>query len=159
MLNPYQKQFLQNFLSHRVRFVVIGGMARFHYHDIPTRDLDVLVDIGATRLATEHALLAWATRYPAHTLRDMTPPLALRPMVQVKFPDDVCLYMDEGGEIREIAPEDGVDILTTIPVGDFDDLYLRSKVVMLSGLVLRMLSHEDLENTDRLLDDRTKMKP
>ncbi|MBW9051875.1 hypothetical protein [Rhizobium mesosinicum] len=91
MLNDYQKEFLDNLILHQVRFLVIGGVARRHYAGGDTVDLDILIDIEEPRDAIEAALLEWKRRYPIHTMLELTPPLALRPMVQMKFPDDVWL--------------------------------------------------------------------
>lgn len=77
-------------------------------------DLDILIDIEEPRDAIEAALLEWKRRDPIHTMLELTPPLALRPMVQMKFPDDVCVYLDTNGEPQEITAEAGVDVLTTL---------------------------------------------
>jgi hypothetical protein len=47
MLNEYHLQFLRLLTERGVRFLVIGGQARFAYHGIATRDLDIRVDLSS----------------------------------------------------------------------------------------------------------------
>ncbi len=115
MLNDYQRRFLALLVEHEARFLVIGGQAREHYTDTHTRDLDILIDIEPPTNNVERALQEWKRRYPIHTMLDLEPPLALRPMVQMQFPDDVCAYQDDNGNVRKIEPKDGVDVLHPFP--------------------------------------------
>ncbi|MGR9169604.1 hypothetical protein [Rhizobium sp. KDH_Rht_773_N] len=147
MLNDYQKEFLENLILHQVRFLVIGGVARHHYASGDTVDLDILIDIEGQRDAIEAALEEWKRRYPIHTMLDLTPPLALRPMVQMKFPDDVCAYLDRNGDPQEITPEEGVDVLTTLPGFRFADLYARGNDVIIDGIEVRILCGSDVDQT------------
>ncbi|TBH34604.1 hypothetical protein ELG66_01015 [Rhizobium leguminosarum] len=147
LLNDYQRQFLAHFIQHQVRFLVIGGVARWHYFGKPTRDLDVVVDIERSANGIERALEEWKREHPIHTMLDLSPPLALRPMAQIKFPDDLCAYRDDKGDIREIGPEDGVDVLTSLQSFSFAELYERSTEANIRDLTLRLLCPDDLERT------------
>ena len=146
MLSSYHLQFLQTLTGNGARFIIIGGMARWHYYGTLTRDLDVLVDIEQSRSATEQALASWKRKYAIHTLLDLTPPLALRPLVQIKFPDDICFYQDHEGNTLEITPEDGIDVLTSLPGAEFDSLQARSEMAEYDGLSLCFLGPADLSN-------------
>ncbi|MBB4505993.1 hypothetical protein [Rhizobium leguminosarum] len=149
MLNDYQKEFLDNLIGHKARFLVIGGVARQHYRGGHTKDLDILIDIDERREAIEAALQEWKRRYAIHTILDLTPPLALRPMVQMKFPDDLCPYQDRNGDVREIGPDNGVDVLTSLPGFAFADLYARGNDVIIDGIEVRILCQPDVDQTGK----------
>ncbi|MBB2678699.1 UNVERIFIED_ORG: putative nucleotidyltransferase [Rhizobium esperanzae] len=149
MLNDYQKEFLNNLIRHNARFLVIGGVARQHYEGGHTKDLDILIDIDERIEAIEAALQEWKQRYAIHTMLDLIPPLALRPMVQMKFPDDLCDYQDRKGDVREIGPDDGVDVLTSLPGFAFANLYERGRDVSIDGVKVRILCQADVDQTGK----------
>src|SRR6266478_6082500 len=124
MLNEYHLQFLRILHGHRVRFLVIGGQARYTHLGAPTRDLDVWVDISPkNRPALDRSLVEWKAKYPIHTLMDISQPLALRPNVQIKFPDANVWFERSDGQPSEISVQDGIDVLTSIGQADFASYY------------------------------------
>ncbi len=146
MLNEYHLQFLRLFGGRGVRFLVIGGQARFAHHGIATRDLDIWVDISsANRAALDHCLIEWKTRHPLHTLADMSQPLALRPNVQIKFPDADAWFETSDGEPAEILVQDGIDVLTSIGEANFKFFYERASTMVIDGLKIPFLAAEDIE--------------
>lgn len=153
MLNGYHIQFLRNLDDYHVRFLVIGGQARWLHWNTPTRDLDVWVDISdANRPALEKSLIAWKKRYPIHTQETMEPPLPIRPKVLIQFPDRDNVYYfqtDEGG-IGEIKYEDRVDVLFSADVKglEFEECFQRSVLHQVDGIDIRCLAETDLEEPE-----------
>jgi hypothetical protein len=146
MLNEYHLQFLRLFDEHHVRYLVIGGQARFVYFGTPTRDLDVWVDISQrNRPALDNCLAEWKARHPVHTMLDFSFPLALRPNVQIKFPDADALFLGSDAEPAEILAQDGIDILTSIGDADFEIYFARSTTKAAFGIDVTFLSLADLE--------------
>jgi hypothetical protein len=146
MLNEYHLQFLRLCSDRDVRYLVIGGQARFAYFDTPTRDLDLWVDISPkNRPALDHCLVAWKAKYPTHTLADISLPLALRPKVQIKFPDADVWYLRSDGEPAEISALDGIDILTSIGEADFELYYQRASTKVVDGLNIVFLAGDDID--------------
>ena len=91
MLNEYHLQFLHHLMDHGVRFLIVGGQARYVHHGNRTRDLDLWVDISVgSRPALEKALVEWSKKNPAHTHRPVTSPINFSPKGQQKFPDAEC---------------------------------------------------------------------
>jgi hypothetical protein len=151
MMNEYHKQFLRLLDRRNVRFLVIGGQARFAHQGAPTSDLDLWVDIShASRAGLEQCLLEWKRMYPAHTLADLTPPLLLRPNLQIKFPDADCFYKQADGQMAEITPRDGIDILTSIGDADFDTYFERAVTMTMDGPNIRVLAASDVEGISPL---------
>ena len=150
-LNEYHMQFLRLLVDHSVRFLIVGGQARAVHHGAPTRDLDLWLDISnENRPASDLALLSWATKYPRHSAADFTPPLPLRPDVQIKFPDDEVLYLGADGQPKEIGPADCIDLLTSIGPADFAAHYGRADWRSVAGLYLPFLARGDLDSISPL---------
>jgi hypothetical protein len=146
MLNEYHLQFLRLFNSRGVRFLVIGGQARFAYQGRATRDLDIWVDISpANRPALSECLVKWKIEHPVHTLMDISQPLDLRPRVQIKFPDADAWFMRRDGEPAEILVQDGIDVLTSIGEADFKSYYERATTMVIDGLKIPFLAADDIE--------------
>jgi hypothetical protein len=144
--NEYHLQFLKLFVERGVRFLIIGGQARAAHHGTRTRDLDVWVDISvANRPSIDNALFAWAAKYPTHSASSFSPPLQLRPNVQIKFPDAEVLFLGADGEPHEIGPEDCIDVLTSIGSADFVEHYARAEWRDVAGLHLPFLALTDLD--------------
>ena len=146
-MNEYHLQFLDTMNQAGARFLIIGGQARALYADHSTRDLDVWVDWDhPLRQPLENALIAWAARYPSHTMQSMRPPLPLRSNVQIKFPDaDRCLFLAASGEDKEIGPEDGIDVLTSVSDHDFSAFFERANWATVDGLHLPFVAKGDLD--------------
>jgi len=146
MLNEYHLKFLRLFNGRGVRFLVIGGQARFAYHGIATRDLDIWADISLeNRPALEECLVEWKMEHPVHTLADFSRPLPLRPKVQIKFPDADAWFMRPNGEPAEILVQDGIDVLTSIGEADFKSHYERATTMVIDRLSIPFLAAEDIE--------------
>jgi hypothetical protein len=146
MLNEYHLQFLRLFADRGVRFLVIGGQARFAHFGTPTRDLDLWVDLSPkNRQPLEQALVDWKAKYPIHTLMDILRPLALRPKVQIKFPDADAWFKRQDGEFAEILVQDGIDILTSIGDADFDFYYERAATKVIDGINIPFLGADDID--------------
>jgi hypothetical protein len=146
MLNEYHLQLLRLFSDRDVRYLVIGGQTRFTYFGTPTRDLDLWVDISPkNRPALDYCLAEWKARYPAHTLTDFSLPLALRPNVQIKFPDADVWYLRSDGEPAEISVREGIDILTSIGEANFEFHYDRATTKVVDGLNIVFLAVDDIE--------------
>jgi len=146
MLNDYHLQFLRLLNERGARFLVIGGQARFAYHGIATKDLDIWVDISSeNRPALEECLVEWKIEHPLHTLGDFSRPLALRPEVQIKFPDADAWFMRRDGEPAEILVQDGIDVLTSIGETDFKSYYERATTMVIDGLKIPFLAADDIE--------------
>ncbi|KJC47322.1 hypothetical protein UB31_18890 [Bradyrhizobium sp. LTSP849] len=145
-LNEYHLQFLQLLIRRGARFLVIGGQARAVHEGVSTRDLDIWVDVAAgSRPALEGALISWTTKYPVHSAADFSPPLPLRPGVQIKFPDADVYFLGADGEPKEIGPADCIDILTSIGPADFAAHYDRADWREIAGLRLPFLARGDLD--------------
>jgi hypothetical protein len=146
MLNNYHLQFLSLLHGRDVRFLVIGGQARYQHFGASTRDLDVWVDTSPkNRPALDQCLVDWKESHPLHTLMEISHPLAIRPNVQLKFPDADALYLRSNGESAQILVEDGIDILTSIGEADFDVYYDRATYKILSGMKIPFLAADDIE--------------
>jgi len=144
-LNDYQLQFLREMIKRGVRFLVIGGQARNVYHGTRTRDLDLWVDISSqNRPALDLCLMAWAAEHPMHSAANFSPPLPLRPGVQIKFPDDEVFYVGADGEPTAIVPADCIDVLTSIGAADFGKFYDRAEWHEIAGIRLPLLARDDL---------------
>ncbi|WP_092180657.1 hypothetical protein [Bradyrhizobium sp. cf659] len=144
-LNEYQRQFLRLFTSRGVRFLIIGGQGRAAHYGASTKDLDLWVDIShLNRPVLDLALVAWATEHPSHSASSFALPLPLRPAVQIKFPDAAAWYLGDDGEPREITPDEGIDILTSIGSADFAEFYDRAEWFHAAGLQLPVPSADDL---------------
>ena len=145
-LNEYHLQFLRPMTRRGVRFLIVGGQARFVHHGISTRDLDLWVDISRqNRPALDQCLIEWKAKYPVHTLTDLSPPLALRPGVQIKIPDADVWFMRQDGKPAELLVADGIDILTSIGDADFNEYYDRAMLRSIDGQDVPFLSADDLE--------------
>jgi hypothetical protein len=145
MLNDYHLQFLHRLTDAGVRFLVIGGQARRVHDGSETRDLDIWVDIEPqSRRALETVLLAWSAAHPLHTAQPLTAPLALRPNVQIQFPDADCLYMTRDGIPAPIPTTDRIDILTSVGQHDFEQFYARALTHSVEGMDLKVLSRDDM---------------
>jgi hypothetical protein len=126
--------------------LVIGGQARFVHHGISTHDLDLWVDISPqNRPALDQCLIEWKAKYPMHSLTDFSPPLALRPGVQIKFPDADVWFMGRDDQPAELLIADGLDILTSIGDADFNEYYDRAVLKPIDGQDVPFLSAGDLE--------------
>jgi hypothetical protein len=145
-LNEYHLQFLRPMVRRGVRFLVIGGQARFVHHGTRTRDLDLWVDISPqNKLALGQCLSDWKTRYPLHSMVDFSIPLPLRPGVQIKLPDADVLFLDRDGQPKELSVADGIDILTSIGNANFDEFYARAVMKPIDGQDVHFLSVGDLD--------------
>jgi hypothetical protein len=142
-LNEYHLQFLRSMVRGGVRFLVIGGQARFVHHGTITRDLDLWVDISAqNRPQLVRCLMAWKAEYPVHYFADIS---ALRPGFQIKIPDaDVC-FMGRDNRPAELLVADGIDILTSIGDADFNEYYDRAVLKSIDGQDVPFLSSDDLD--------------
>jgi hypothetical protein len=146
LLNDYHLQFLELLNSRSVRYLVIGGQARFAHFGTPTRDLDLWVDVSPkNRPSLEAALVDWKTKYPIHTLLDLSHPVALRPKVQIKFPDADVWFAKRNGELAEILAQDGIDVLTSIGESDFEFYYDRAAIKALDNIDVPFLAADDLD--------------
>lgn len=147
-MNDYHIQFLHHLGRHRVRFVVVGGQARW-LSDAShvTRDLDVWASVAATdKPALEKALVAWSREHPAHTAVPLHAPLPLRPGVQIAFPDCAgVLYLDRGREMRELSTADRIDILTSLAEADFEECFARAVEHDVESVFVRALCATDLD--------------
>jgi hypothetical protein len=146
MLNEYHLQFLRQLDGRRVRLLVIRGQARFAHYGVPTRDLDIWVDISPkNKIALERCVADWKTKHPLHTMMDISQPLALRPKLQIKLPDADAMFMGRDGEPAEIFVEDGIDVLTSIGEADFEFYYARATTKVIDGLNIPFLATDDIE--------------
>ena len=96
--------------------------------------------------ALELCLAAWIDRYQAHWFQKLTPPLGIRPFIQLKFPDvDGCFYLTHDFHLAQVGTSDGIDVLTSIRGHDFDDVYSRRECFPIDGIDVPVLSCADLE--------------
>jgi hypothetical protein len=146
MLNEYHVQFLRLLNEQGVRYLVIGGQARFAHCAEPTKDLDIWVDISAgNRPPLERCMADWKAKHPMHTLLDMTPPLEFRRNVQIKFPDADAWFMGRDNQPTEILAENGIDVLTSVGDADFDAYFAGAVTMQVDGLDVPFLAAADLE--------------
>jgi hypothetical protein len=146
VLNDYHLQFLELLNRRNVRFLVIGGQARFAHFGTATRDLDLWVDISSkNRPSLDLALVEWNEKYRIHTLIEISHPLALRPNVQFKFPDADAWFQKRDGEFAEILVQEGIDVLTSIGEFAFDLYYERAATKTVDGQNVAFLAAEDIE--------------
>lgn len=145
-LNEYHLEFLRLLVSLKVRFLIIGGQARYIHLGRSTHDLDLWTDISdQNKFALEQSLSIWKRRYPVHTLSDLSPPIALRPNLQIKFPDADAWYMGSDGKPAEILTKNEIDVLTSVGEADFDACFARAVAVQVDGLDVSFLAAVDLE--------------
>ena len=148
MLNGYHRQFLRHLDIYRVRFIVIGGQARWFHSWEPTQDLDLWVDIsGPNKDQIESALIAWGARYPLHTRQSFQRSSKLRPKVQIHFPEDDALFSNENSEVEQIRAHDGIDLLTSLLELSFDECWTRADERNEGGIAFRTLCKKDLAAT------------
>jgi hypothetical protein len=154
-LNEYHLQFLRLLLQRNVRFLIIGGQARSVHQGTHTRDLDIWVDISKdNRPALHQSLVAWKTRYPAHSMADFSRPGDLRPNVQIKFPDTDAMFLGAEGQLAEIGPAHGVDVLTSVGLSAFKEFYDRADWQEVAGLRLPFVACGDTELISPQKSDR-----
>jgi hypothetical protein len=154
VLNDYHLQFLQLLNRRGVRFLVVGGQARFAHFGVSTRDLDIWVDISVkSRPALDQSLIEWKRKYPIHTLMDISHPVALRPKVQIKFPDADVWFERRDGELVEIFVQDGIDVLTSIGDAEFDFYYERASNRVMDGINIPFLAADDIDVISRRVTD------
>jgi hypothetical protein len=143
-LNEYHLQFLKLFIDRGCRFLIIGGQARAVHDDARTRDLDVWVDIShANRPTAEQCISAWTVRYPLHAI--LQKPVSLQAGQQIKFPDADVMFLGPGDRATDIAPADGIDLLTSVGQNRFEDYYDRAYWEVVAGMRLPFLSQNDLD--------------
>lgn len=145
MLNQYHLQFLSMLDEQCARAIIIGGQARYFHLGTSTRDLDLWADVADSRSQLESALFLWKCRYSAHSILDLEPPVALRPAVQIKFPDADALFINSDGELSEILIEDGIDLLTSVGAYNFDLIWKSSVDADLGLKHVKMLCRTDLD--------------
>ncbi len=147
MLNDYQFQLIESFVDLDVNFIVIGGMALKFHTGKQTRDLDLWVPVtGSNKDRLGKALHAWEQRYSAHFPYGGLAIEQLRENVQIHFPETDACYLDVDGNIRDISPDDGIDILTSIQCClEFDVASDRSSDWFYKGVELRVLALEDVK--------------
>jgi hypothetical protein len=158
VLNDYQIQFLHHLATHGVRFLIVGGQARWlSDRGHKTRDLDVWVSVAdADKPALERALVAWSQVHPAHTAMPLQAPLPLKPERQIAFPDcDGVAYMDRSGVIQELSTDDRIDVLTSLVGMDFEDCFARAVQRDVEGVVVRVMCDADLHDA---AEHRTQTK-
>jgi hypothetical protein len=156
VVNEYHIQFLRHLARHGVRFLIVGGQARWLAdRSHVTRDLDVWVSIATSdKPALEQALVAWSREHPAHTAVPLQAPLPLRLGVQIAFPDcDGVLYLDRTGEMRELSTADRIDVLTSLAGMDFEECLARSVGHDVEGATVRALCDSDLDKAAQLRCD------
>jgi hypothetical protein len=130
-------------------FLIVRGQARWFINNAhQTRDLDIWVSIAdGDKPKLQNALIAWAGEHPQHSNRNWTPPLDLRPKLQIAFPEnDGVWYMDRAGGLREISTADRIDVLTSLEGMDFDECFKRGAVHEVEGVRIRAMSAADLDN-------------
>ena len=152
MLNDYHIQFCITSVRYNVRFLIVRGQARWLINNAhQTRDLDIWVSIAeADKLKLENALIAWAQEHPQHSNQNWTPPLPLRPKVQIAFPEnDGVWYMDRSRALRGISTADGIDVLTSIEGMDFDECLRRAGTREVDDIPVYVMSAADLDNASK----------
>jgi len=129
-----------------VRFLVIGGQARFVHDGATTRDLDLWVDISPqNRPVLGQCLLEWKAKYPVHSMVDFSPPLRLRAGVQIQLPDADVWFLGRDNQPAELLFADRIDILTSIGDADFNEYYARAVLKPIDGQDVPFISAGDLE--------------
>lgn len=156
MLNDYHIQFLHLLVRRNVKFLVVGGQARWLLNRVQqTRDLDVWMSVAeADKPALEQALVAWSAAHPAHTAMPLQAPLPLRPGVQIAFPDcDGVAYMVRTGQIQELSVRDRIDVLTSLAGMEFEECFARGVQYDIDGVAVRALCKSDLDQAALLRSD------
>lgn len=145
MLNDYHLQFVRRLQECNVRYLVIGGQARFTHFGDDTRDLDIWVDLSPSNIPhLERCLVEWSAAHPMHTATPLSRPLGLRRNLQIKFPDADVWYLNSNGEPAEIVPADRIDILTSIGEADFETFYLRCVCMPVHGVEVSFVGPDDI---------------
>jgi hypothetical protein len=156
VLNEYHIQFLHHLARHKVTFLIVRGQARWLINkEHRTRDLDIWVSIvDKCKPTLERALIEWAREHPLHTNQNWTPPLPLRPNVQIAFPEfDGVWYTDRSGEPREISTADRVDVLTSLQGMPFKQCFKQAVVYDVEGVPVRAMSAADLDQAAKFRFD------
>jgi hypothetical protein len=149
-LNEYHLQFLEHLVRHNVKFIVVGGQAQhFRCPNYETADLDIWARLAPdNRKRLEQALVSWSRQHPQHTNRPLTPPLNLRPNIQVHFPEsDGVRYIDRAKKMAQVDANQGIDVLTSLGDLDFADAMSRAGTISIESLTLNYLGQDDLKRT------------
>lgn len=128
-----------------VRYVVVGGMATvLHGYARLTADIDVMLDLAPTEASKAIRVLSELGLVPRAPVRfdDFADPLVRRAWADEKGMRVFSLW-DPQQPMRE------VDLFVENPI-DFELVYQRSEVVMLSSTSVRIASIEDLIQLKRL---------
>lgn len=145
-LNEYHLEFLKLLVDRGCRFLIVGGQARAIHFGTPTRDLDVWLDLSAgNKIIAEQCISAWIGKYRAHA-GYFQQPISLRPgLFQFHFPDVYAAYLGADGEMKPIATEDGIDVLTGIGSANFAEHFERAHWQVACGLRLPFIASTDLD--------------
>ena len=149
MLNGYHRQFLATLANAHVRFLVIGGQARWLHFGTTTRDLDLWVHAAPANLeALSPCLIRWKQRYPSHTSLSLEQLRPLRRNLQIPLPDADVHYLREDGELERLSVDERIDVLTSVqavPDAEFSNYYGRAATRWIDGFAVRIVAIEDLD--------------
>lgn len=114
MLNAYHLAFLNHLNEANVRYLVIGGQARFLRDAQPTVDLDIWVEFETANVARfEIAFFEWIRRYRNHSCLRLSQPsdANIKFNSQIHLPDDDVGYCCNDGTILQLCEANKIDII------------------------------------------------
>ena len=124
-LDASELEFVRGLVQYKARFLVIGGHAVMHHGFLrPTKDLDCFVDrsdVNVSRLVS--------------ALTNMGMPI---------HSEQICKPSNDYMQIRVRRMGLNVDLITTIQSMDFDSAYVRRANVYKDGVMVPVISLEDL---------------
>ena len=129
-LQPDFKEFLRLLICHEVEYLLVGGYAvGFHGYPRATGDMDIWI---ATREANAVKI--------ARALRDFGMP-------ERETTKD--LFIEKDKIIRMGNPPVRIEVITGVSGVNFDECYVRRKVVDADGIAVNIISLEDLKRNKR----------
>ena len=129
-LQPDFKEFLRLLIYHEVEYLLVGGYAvGFHGYPRATGDLDIWI---ATREANAVKIA-----------------LALRDFGMPERETTKDLFIKKDKIIRMGNPPVRIEVITGVSGVNFDECYVRRKVVDADGIAVNIISLEDLKRNKR----------
>lgn len=124
------KEFLQLLNSEKIEYLIVGGYAVSYYgYPRPTGDLDVWIAIDP---ANAHRLVGALTKFGFGSAGATAE-----------------LFLTPGRVVRMGRPPLRIEILSSISGVDFGDCYARRVEADFNGVIVNMISREDLVTNKR----------
>lgn len=152
-LNLYQRRFVGRLIAAGVKFLVIGGQARYPING--DHDLDLWIDVadGDNAKALQRVVAAWLSEHPVHCAPGTAESVSrgLPPDKMISIPDERCAYSDDEHQLAIVSRDNGIDLLFGSIEGDAADYVARAVAREAApGLVVPCMSEADARAIPRL---------